>query len=175
MGDRKVNGGGMSPPLPAPSVAPEAKTLPAPSTRTIFYAAAGSHTQPWYHDATSTRGTAALQPRVGRQILSDEPTGLNADPRFYDPHGTRDTNRDNDFRILDATSPVVDHGSPASANRIDILGHRVTTSAGRRRLRIRWRLTRANNQPLLDPRSGVAPPSRGCGIGGNFDPSHRCG
>jgi hypothetical protein len=33
-------------------------------------------------------------------------------------------------------------------------------------------LTRANNQPLLDPRSGVAPPSRGCGIGGNFDPSH---
>src|SRR5512133_4142944 len=29
-----------------------------------------------------------------------------------------------------------------------------TTSAGRRRLRIRWQLTHANNRPLLDPSLG---------------------
>jgi hypothetical protein len=74
-----------------------------------------------------------VQPAWGGKLLSAEPTGLNADPRFYDPNGTRDTNRDNDFRILGATSPAMTAATP-STSRIDIRGHRVQTSGGRWRL-----------------------------------------
>jgi hypothetical protein len=93
----------------------------------IFYDAASAGAQPWYRDATSSP-RHVFNLAWGGKLLSDEPTGLNADPKFHDPHGTRDTDRDNDFRILDATSPAVDHGNPSITNRIDILGHPIYNS-----------------------------------------------
>jgi copper-binding protein NosD len=87
----------------------------------IFYAATSAGSQPWYQDATS-RVSHAFNLAWGGRLLSDETSGLNADPRFYDPDGRLDANRDNDFRILDPSSPAVDRGNPAITSRLDILG-----------------------------------------------------
>lgn len=87
----------------------------------ILYQAASAGTQPWYQDATSNP-RHVYNVAWGGKLLSDEETGLNADPEFYDPDGELDTDRDNDFWLSNATSPAVDHGNPSSANRIDILG-----------------------------------------------------
>jgi hypothetical protein len=86
----------------------------------IFDHAASAGTQPWYQDATS-KPRHVHNLAWGGKLLSDEPSGLNADPRFNDPDGTLDTARDNDFQ-LKRRSPAIDHGNPSATNRIDILG-----------------------------------------------------
>ena len=88
----------------------------------VFYRAASVGQQPWYQDATS-RPSHAYNLAWGGKLLSDEATGLNANPKLYDPNGTRDSDRDNDFWIRTASSPAIDHGNPSITSRIDILGH----------------------------------------------------
>lgn len=88
----------------------------------VFYQAASVGTQPWYQDATSSP-SHAYNLAWGGKLLSDEATGLNTNPKLYDPSGTRDSDRDNDFLIRRANSPAIDHGNPAITSRIDILGH----------------------------------------------------
>jgi hypothetical protein len=87
----------------------------------VLYDAAGAGGRPWYQDAASSP-SHAYNLAWGGDLLSDEPTGLNADPRFYDPGGTLTAARDDDFRILDPDSPAIDHGNPAITNRVDVLG-----------------------------------------------------
>jgi hypothetical protein len=89
----------------------------------IFYQAASAGAQPWYQDATS-KPRHVYNLAWGGTLLSDEPSGRNADPRFNDPNGTLDTARDNDFK-LNASSAAIDRGNPSVANRIDILGRAI--------------------------------------------------
>jgi hypothetical protein len=93
----------------------------------IFYQAASAGTQPWYQDATSSP-SHLYNVAWGGKLLSDETTGANADPRFYDPNGTLDTDRTNDFSLGTAASPAVDHGDPSITSRIDLLGRPIYNS-----------------------------------------------
>lgn len=87
----------------------------------VFYGIGGSRPDPWYQDATSSPDHRYNLAWGGR-LLSDEDTGINADPAFADPDGVLDDDRANDFQILDPSSPAIDHGDPAIAYRVDLLG-----------------------------------------------------
>jgi hypothetical protein len=87
----------------------------------IFYGAAGVDAEPWFSDRASHPLHRYNLAWAGKPLVG-EPTGLNADPKFYDPSGRRDNDRGNDFRILDSTSAAIDHGDPSTAQRIDIRG-----------------------------------------------------
>ena len=90
----------------------------------VLYQAASSGPQPWYQDPSSNP-SHAYNLAWGGKLLSDEATGLNADPDFYDPDGKLDTDRLDDFS-LSAGSPAVDRGDPSVTSRIDILGHSIS-------------------------------------------------
>jgi hypothetical protein len=87
----------------------------------VVYDAAGAVPQPWCQDATS-RPSHGYNLAWGGRLLSDEASGLNADPRFRHPDGTLDAGRDDDFQISDPGSPAIDRGNPAITGRSDILG-----------------------------------------------------
>jgi pimeloyl-ACP methyl ester carboxylesterase len=74
----------------------------------VLYQAASSGPQPWYQDPSSNP-SHAYNLAWGGKLLSDEATGLNADPDFYDPDGKRGRDRLDDFS-LSAGSPAVDRG-----------------------------------------------------------------
>jgi adhesin HecA-like repeat protein len=93
----------------------------------IFYQAASAGTQPWYQDASSNP-SHLYNLAWGGKLLANEPTGVNADPQFYDPNGTRDTDRLDDFSLGNASSPAVDHGNPSITSRIDLLGRPIYNS-----------------------------------------------
>ena len=52
----------------------------------VLYQAASSGPQPWYQDLSS-HPSHAYNLAWGGKLLSDEATGLNVDPEFYDPDG----------------------------------------------------------------------------------------
>jgi hypothetical protein len=87
----------------------------------IFYAVTSAGSEPWYQDAMSNPSDI-YNLAWGGTLLSDEPSGLNADPIFHEPDGTLDADPDDDFRIMDPSSPAVDRGNPAITSRIDVLG-----------------------------------------------------
>jgi hypothetical protein len=89
----------------------------------VLYQAASSGAQPWY-EGPSSNPSHAYNLAWGGKLLTDEATGLNADPQFFDPDGNLDTDRLDDFN-LSAGSPAVDRGDPSVTSRIDILGHSI--------------------------------------------------
>jgi Right handed beta helix region len=90
----------------------------------LLYQAVSAGPQPWYRDLSSNP-SHAYNLAWGGKLLSDEATGLNADPQFYDREGTLDTDRLDDFS-LSAGSPAVDRGDPSVASRIDIPGRSIS-------------------------------------------------
>jgi hypothetical protein len=91
---------------------------------TVLYQAASSGPQPWYQDLSS-HPSHAYNLAWGGKLLSDEATGLNADPQFYDPDGALNTDRLDDFSLR-AGSQAVDRGNPSITSRIDIPGHSIS-------------------------------------------------
>lgn len=90
----------------------------------VLYQAASYGPQPWYQDPSS-HPSHAYNLAWGGKLLSDEATGVNADPRFYDPDGALDTDRLDDYS-LSAGSQAVDRGDPSVISRIDITGRSIS-------------------------------------------------
>jgi Right handed beta helix region len=87
----------------------------------IFYDAASVGADPWYQDASSSP-TSEFNLAWGGQLLTDESSGINADPLFADPDGAND-NRDDDYQLGDPASPAIDAGDPDVTSRLDIFGN----------------------------------------------------
>ena len=90
----------------------------------VLYDAASAGPQPWYQDPSS-RLSHAYNLAWGGKLLSDEWTGVNADPQFRDPDGTLNSMRVDDYS-LNAGSPAVDRGNPFVRRRIDLLGNPIS-------------------------------------------------
>jgi Right handed beta helix region len=93
----------------------------------IFYDAVSFGLDPWYDDATSAP-EHQYNLAWGGALLSDEPTGQNADPLFLDPDGD-DDDRDDDYQLGDPASPAIDAGNPAITAREDLQGNPIQGDA----------------------------------------------
>jgi hypothetical protein len=86
----------------------------------VFFRAVSAGPQPW-HQELGSDPSHAYNLAWGGKLISDEATGINADPRFRDPDGTNSVRLD-DYS-LDDGSPAIDRGDPAVTERVDLLGN----------------------------------------------------